>query len=96
MRPRHLFAAAAFVLVAFGAGVASAQPARIPEPYAETPPPLPGPRYVWEPGHWHWDGVGWEWHRGHYAIRHVGWHEFVPGHWDQRGPRWVWIPAHWR
>ncbi len=96
MRSRHLLAATAFALVAFAASVASAQPARIPEPYAETPPPPPGARYVWEPGHWHWDGVGWEWHRGHYVIRNVGWHEYVPGHWDQRGPHWVWIPAHWR
>jgi hypothetical protein len=96
MRFRHMLAVATFVLVAFGAGVASAQPARIPEPYAETPPPPPGARYVWEPGHWHWDGVGWEWHRGRYVIRNVGWHEYVPGHWAQRGAHWDWIPAHWR
>ncbi len=97
MRRSLLVAFAVCALTAGPAGVALAQPSAIPPPYAEEPPPpLPGPRYIWEPGHWHWDGVGWEWRRGHYIIRNVGWHEFVPGHWAQRGPGWVWIPGHWR
>jgi hypothetical protein len=42
----------------FSAGVVMAQP-YAPSPYAPVPPlqveivpPLPGPRLLWEPGHW--------------------------------------------
>jgi hypothetical protein len=86
------------VLLAAGlVGAAGAQPAMIPELRPEgPPPPPPGERYVWQPGHWHWNGRDWVWIRGHYVVRAAGWHEFVPGHWGNRGGEWVWIPAHWR
>ncbi len=60
------------------------------------PPPPPGPRYVWQPGHWHWNGMAYVWIRGHYLIRQAAWHEFVPGHWAPRAGGFVWVPAHWR
>jgi hypothetical protein len=98
---RLLFTAAA--VLALGAltgtaGPAAAQPAgEVPPLQAEPPPPPPpGPRYVWAPGHWHWDGARYVWFHGEYVIRHAGWHEFVPGHWAHRPGGWVWIAAHWR
>jgi len=100
MLTRRLLPVAAVAFVAGLAGVAAAQPAHpseIPPPQAEgPPPPPPDRRYVWEPGHWHWDGVGWEWHRGHYVIRRAAWHVFVPGVWVLRYGRWIWVPGHWR
>jgi len=100
MDRRRLLSFTAFGLAALAAGEAVAQPAppsAIPPLQAEPPPPPPpGERFVWEPGHWHWDGVGWEWHRGRYVIRRAGWHEFVHGEWVLRPRGWVWIPGHWR
>ena len=36
-------------------------PAPPPGPEAEIPPPAPSPSYVWEPGHWSWNGVQYFW-----------------------------------
>jgi WXXGXW repeat (2 copies) len=98
MRRLLVCATAALALTLGMAGLASAQPARETPPLqAEPPPPPPpGPRYVWEPGHWHWNGGAYVWVGGHYMVRHPGWHEFVHGHWAQRAGGWVWVPAHWR
>ena len=101
MHRRDLLPLAAFALVAGAAGIALAQsggapPQAIPPDQAEgPPPPSPGPRYVWEPGHWHWNGVAWVWRHGHWAIRQAGWHAFVRGAWVLRGGGWVWVPGHW-
>ena len=80
---------------------ASAQPPLpyppVPEPREEVIPPPPGDRYVWEPGHWHWNGAQYAWAPGHYVIRGPGYGRYVPGHWGWSAPqgRWVWHPAHW-
>jgi hypothetical protein len=37
-----------------------------PAPLAETPPPPPFPGYVWDPGHWTWDGSQYVWEPGKY------------------------------
>ena len=89
---------AAFVVVAGLAWPAQAQPMPpyqpVPQLREEVVPPPPGPRMMWEPGHWHWNGGGYVWTPGHYirAWRHA---HFVPGHWAERRGAWVWIPSHW-
>jgi hypothetical protein len=94
---RCLHAAAAVLALTIGASAFAQGYPPPPPPQVEGPPPAPpGARYVWVPGHWHWDGVRYIWRRGHYVIREAGWHEFVPGHWAQRGAGWVWIPDGWR
>ncbi|HTW72510.1 MAG TPA: hypothetical protein VME47_21705, partial [Acetobacteraceae bacterium] len=72
-------------------------PAAPPPPRVEVMPARPGPRYVWEPGHWHWNGVRYVWFGGHYVLRHPGWGHYVPGRWvwHPRWGRWDWVPAHW-
>lgn len=72
-----------------------AEPAPPPPLRAETVPPPPSAAYVWQPGHWHWNGVRYVWVRGHYVVRQVGWQHWVHGHWALRGGAWVWVPAHW-
>ncbi len=83
---------------------ASAQPPSpmpypgVPPPRVEVVPPPPGGRYVWEPGHWHWNGVAYAWMPGRYVVRHPHYAQYVPGHWrwaPHRGA-WVWQPAHWQ
>lgn len=87
-------------LMAAVAAPALAQPALPypppPAPQAEAVPAAPGSQYVWEPGHWHWNGVRYVWMHGRYVIRAAGWSAYVPGAWHWNGVRWVWIPAHWR
>ncbi|MGA8758728.1 MAG: hypothetical protein WB611_20885, partial [Stellaceae bacterium] len=39
-----------------GAAVVIA-PSAPPPPQVEAPPPPPAPSYVWEPGHWSWNGA---------------------------------------
>jgi len=82
-------------------GAAHAQPYAPPPPYEPIPAPRyepePRPRhgYLWEPGHWHWNGHRYVWFAGRYVPVRAEYHHFVPGAWVQRGPRWEWIPAHW-
>ena len=88
--------------LALGLGSAAAQPpppgyAPIPPPRYEAVPPPPGPRMVWEPGHWHWDGFRYVWRPGHYIEQHRHPRHWVEGGWiwAPREGRWVWRPAHW-
>ena len=81
----------------FDTGAATAQPypyQPIPEPRYE---PVPHPRsgYLWEPGHWHWNGRQYAWFSGRYVPVRAEYHRYVQGFWVQHGPRWEWLPAHW-
>jgi hypothetical protein len=68
----------------------------IPPPRYEVVPPPPSAQYIWQPGHWHWDGYRYAWVGGHYVIRQPHYAAYVPGRWEHHGPNWVWVPAHWR
>jgi hypothetical protein len=84
------------MLTAGAAGLAQAQYAPVPPPrYEVVPPPPVGPRAVWEPGHWHWNGARYVWIGGRYVAFRPNYHHYVPGHWARRGGGFVWIPAHW-
>jgi hypothetical protein len=85
-------------------GSALAQPGPPPLPYGAVPPPRqemvpppPGERFVWEPGHWHWDGVRYVWHGGRYVVRGPHYGHYVEGRWiwAPYQHRWVWRAAHW-
>jgi len=89
-------------LVLIGIGSAWAQPpppryATVPPPRDEIVPPSRGGRYIWEPGHWHWNGRAYVWIGGRYVPRHPHYAQYVPGRWDWAPGmgRWVWRPAHW-
>jgi hypothetical protein len=84
-------APAAFAPPAFAQGYPP-----IPPPRVEVVPVAPGARYVWEPGHWVWNGRAYVWIGGHYVIRRAAYHEYVPGHWGVRFGRPVWIEPFWR
>ncbi|WP_146002778.1 YXWGXW repeat-containing protein [Telmatospirillum siberiense] len=63
---------------------------------AMPPPPDPRPIWVWQKGHWRWDGREYVWHPGHWFERppHVA--EWVPPHWEQHANGWFLIEGHWR
>jgi hypothetical protein len=92
---KGLALAAALAVIPTAASFAQPYYQPVPPPRYEPVPPPPGATYIWEPGHWHWNGVQYVWAPGHYVIRRAEYRRYVPGHWAQRGGGWVWIPAHW-
>ena len=89
-----LFAAVVWA-VPLGAALAQPPYPPVPPPRYEAVPPPPGASYIWEPGHWHWNGVQYIWLPGHYVVRHARYRRYIPGIWVMRGGTWVWVPAHW-
>lgn len=86
------------VTMALGIGSAAAQPpppAAPPPPRYEVVPPHHRHGWVWEPGHWHWNGVRYAWIEGHYVEARPGWGRYEPGRWVWRFNHWAWVPAHW-
>jgi WXXGXW repeat (2 copies) len=63
----------------------------------ETPPPQPGPNYIWQPGHWSFDGNDFQWHEGEWSVPPTGYHTWSPGHWQQSGPNnWMYVEGTWQ
>ncbi|PZP47220.1 MAG: hypothetical protein DI601_04460 [Azospirillum brasilense] len=61
------------------------------------PPRPPSAEYVWQPGHWQWDGVAYRWEPGHYVLRHVvGGGAWRHGEWVWTRGGWAWEPGGWR
>jgi hypothetical protein len=69
-----------------------------PAPVAEVVPAAPGPAevWLWQPGHWRWDGREYVWQPGRYVERPHRAAQWVPPHWQERGPNWVFVAGHWR
>ena len=72
-------------------------PTAPPAPRVETPPPPPGARMVWGPGHWSWerDKATYAWIGGKYMEpprEHAAW---VNGRWVQRPGGWLWEEGRW-
>ena len=67
-----------------------------PPPPRVVIPVAPGPRYVWVDGYHRYDGRGYVWVPGRYAIppRHRA--LWVPGRWEPRRRGYVWVPGYWR
>jgi WXXGXW repeat (2 copies) len=61
------------------------------------PPPPSGPTkvWVWQPGHWYWDGRDYDWKPGHYEKRPARAASWVAPTWVARGSQWVFVPGHW-
>ena len=66
-----------------------------PPPQAETPLPAPSPTFVWEPGHWYWNGVQYQWQSGQYIAKPTTTATYTPGHWEQRPEGWLWVGGQW-
>ncbi len=67
----------------------------VPPPRYEVVPVAPGPRVIWEPGHWVWGGRGYAWIGGRYVGRRPYYANYHPGHWANRYGRWVWVAPGW-
>jgi hypothetical protein len=82
-------------------GGARARRGRFPSdaagPRGTTAPPPPGDPavYVWQPGHWQWDGHAYDWHPGHYEKRPARSAHWVPAEWIERNGHWEFHRGHW-
>lgn len=65
-----------------------------PPPMRVEAVPVERPGYVWDRGHWRYEGRGYAWVPGHWqpVMRNARWE---PGHWESRGPNWYWREGHW-
>jgi hypothetical protein len=66
-----------------------------PAQRVETPPPLPAPMAVWQPGRWTWSGGQYVWVPGQYVRSPSPTANWVPGHWQQGTSGWFWVDGHW-
>lgn len=68
-----------------------------PPPREEVPPP-PGPSevFVWQSGHWRWNGRDYYWQPGHWQRRPEHVSQWVPPHWDERGGYYFFVEGHWQ
>jgi hypothetical protein len=71
-----------------------------PPPQVETVPPPPSAEahvMYWQPGHWMWNGVNWQWASGQYVQRPAPQAVWEPGHWVQQPTGgYVWMDGHWQ
>jgi hypothetical protein len=51
--------------------------------------------YVWQPGHWRWNGHEYAWHPGQYAERPAHVERWIAPHWDEHGGQWIFVEGHW-
>ena len=77
------------------ASPAALAPTPPPPPEVEAPPPAPSPSYVWEPGHWYWNGLQYHWQPGTYIEKPTTTATYKPGHWEERPDGWMWVASQW-
>jgi len=69
---------------------------RTPPPLrVETPPPSPGPDYVWTEGYWNWDGGRYVWIGGRWNRRPYEGAYWIHPHYDHYDRGWQYHEGHW-
>ncbi len=87
----------AAVFAAGFAGAAQAQYYReVPALRYEVVPPPRGDRFLWQPGHWGWNGYRHVWAGGRYVERRPQWDHYEHGRWENRYGRPLWVAPGWR
>lgn len=68
-----------------------------PADLVEAIPACPGDDYVWQKGHWQWNG-SWVWAGGQWARRPNNYSAYVPGYWrlSKHHHRWEWVAPYWK
>jgi WXXGXW repeat (2 copies) len=95
--PMVFLLAAGLGLAGCGAGANPYPP--VPPAKSETIPlpPVSGTEQLWEPGHWDWNGHGYDWIAGQWIARGGRSTTWQPGYWavNKQTQTWTWRPGHW-
>ena len=67
-----------------------------PAPRVEAVLVAPGPRYVWLPGFYRWDGAAYLWVPGRYDLPPRARARWVSPHWEHRRRGWYFVEGRWR
>lgn len=67
-----------------------------PSPMAETPPPSPGPGFVWVAGFWAWNGARHIWTAGHWEQPPQPAQTWEAPRWEPEGRQYRFHPGRWR
>ncbi|WP_162800515.1 YXWGXW repeat-containing protein [Acidibrevibacterium fodinaquatile] len=69
----------------------------VPPPRQETmpKPPVSEQALLWQPGHWDWNGHGYDWIAGKWVPRDGHSAMWMEGYWKRELGAWVWVPGHW-
>jgi hypothetical protein len=67
-----------------------------PPPPREVVTVRPGPRHVWVPGSYRWDGNRYYWQAGNWMVPPGRYHRWIPGHWVNSRRGYYWVDGHWR
>jgi hypothetical protein len=73
-----------------------------PEIVTDAPPPPPRVEqapphrdgYVWDAGHWEWNGRFYTWVSGTWIVERRNAH-WVADRWEPQGTQWRFLPGHW-
>ncbi len=75
------------------------QPVYAPQPPPPLPvyeqPPCPGPNYIWTPGYWAYQPVGYYWVPGVWVIAPYIGALWTPGYWGWGNNRYFWHHGYW-
>ncbi len=66
-----------------------------PSPPQENRAERPGPRHIWIPGNYQWNGVRYVWINGFWVIPPGGNRAWIPGRWTPRNGTYVWVDGYW-
>ncbi len=104
MNLRTIAAALALAIGTFGMATMALAARVVDVEIGEAPPTLPGridigtpaPRegYIYEPGHYAWDGHNYVWRDGEYIANREG-HHWVPYVMERHGDQWHYRAGHW-
>ena len=67
-----------------------------PAPVVEVRAVAPGPRHVWVPGYYRWDGRVYVWTAGAWAVPPRGRAVWVAPRWERNRHGWFFVAGHWR
>lgn len=68
-----------------------------PADLVEQIPASPGENYIWQKGHWQWNG-SWVWVGGQWSLKPNGYTVYVPGYWrhSHHHHHWEWVAPYWK
>ncbi len=91
----HTIIIAVIMIFVSGCGPSSVVVHTRPEAPVYVRPVAPRSGYIWVEGEWLRHGHHYYYRKGYWAAPRARYHEYRPGHWQQRKNGWYWVPGRW-